>query len=348
MGPRILLVRLGAIGDALRVLPALRRLRVDLPQAEIGWAVENWVHPILTGNPNVDRFHVLDRKALAGGWSAIAETGRFVAELRAVGYDVAVDLQGRFKSGVVSLASGAPRRLGYAHGDGSEGSFVFANERVTLPDTRENRVQRFLHLMQPLGVRPEPVPGDLGVHLEPERIEQAGNWYDSAGAPEVAAYPGSSLHRARYQRWQPERWAELLARLRSQGLRSTVFWGPNEEDYVDQIMARVEGVARAPKTTLPEMMAMLGRYRVFVGSNTAAMHMAWLQGVPVAFFPGPARPRTDAPFGGVPYRALWAGEHFSETASKGSQSACVLEVGVDEAERAVLSLLGEGLRDRGE
>ena len=60
---RILVMRLGAIGDCLRVLPAVARIRRERPDAEIGWAVEHWVLPALKGNPLVDRFHVLNRKA---------------------------------------------------------------------------------------------------------------------------------------------------------------------------------------------------------------------------------------------------------------------------------------------
>jgi len=338
---RVLIVRLGAIGDALRVLPALRRLRVDRPDLEIGWAVEDWVVPLLRGNPNVDRFHVLERRALrAGGGAALREIRRFAVEIRSAGYDVAVDLQGRLKSGVATRLSGAPLRIGYARRDGSEGNFLFTNRHVRLPDTRENRVQRFLHMMEPLGARPEVVPGDFGVAVDAAARQRAVAWYAAEGRPPIAVYPGSSLHRAAYQRWQPERWAELLARLARAGHASVVFWGPNEEDYVEEI-ARGAGAAcrLAPATSLVDMMAMLGFFRLFVGSNTGAMHMSWLQGVPTVFFPGPAEPRTDAPFGGVPFRALWAGQHFRPRAPRSTQGDCVRAVSVDEAELAVLELI---------
>lgn len=343
---RVLIIRLGAIGDALRVLPALRRLRVDLPETEVGWAVESWVVPVLRGNPNVDRFHVLDRAALRrGGRAALSEMRRFVAEVRGGDYDVAVDLQGRLKSGVVSWLSGCPTRIGYARGDGSEGSHLFANRHVRLPDARENRVQRFLHALEPLGVRPEIVPGDFGVVVDAERRAAARSWYEGVGRPPLAVYPGSSRKRAAYQRWPSDRWAELLARLGRAGHASVIFWGPTEESYVGEIAAALPAGAPgvlAPATTLPEMMAMLGCFRVFVGSNTGAMHMSWLQRVPTVFFPGPAQPRTDAPCGGVPYRALWAERCFSERLPRSRQAGCVLEVTVDEAEAAVLELLAAG------
>ena len=76
----VLVVRLGAIGDVLRVLPAVRRLRSFRPDLHIGWAVEDWVYPIVAGNPAVDRFHVLRRSRLsAGPRNALGEIRRYLA-----------------------------------------------------------------------------------------------------------------------------------------------------------------------------------------------------------------------------------------------------------------------------
>src|SRR6185295_6465046 len=89
---RFLVMRLGAIGDCLRVLPAVARLRRERPDAVIGWAVEHWVHPVLSGNPLIDRFHILDRRELKGGLSrALAEVRRFTREVRAHDYEVLLE-----------------------------------------------------------------------------------------------------------------------------------------------------------------------------------------------------------------------------------------------------------------
>ena len=93
-----LVVRLGAVGDALRVCPAVRRLRRERPHARIGWAVENWVYPVLAPSSDVDRFHILDRRALrAGGRAALREMRRFSGEVRGAHYDVALDFHGHLK-----------------------------------------------------------------------------------------------------------------------------------------------------------------------------------------------------------------------------------------------------------
>ena len=338
---RILIIRLGAIGDVLRVLPALRRLRVDRPESEIGWAIEHWTYPVVAGNPNVDRFHVLDRDSMGSGrLRSPIEIARFVRDVRSVGYDVAVDLQGRLKSGVVSLASGASRRIGFSRRDSSEANFLFTNCKVALPDGNENRVLRFLHALEPLGVRAEVVPNDFGVHLDASVRRRAEAWHGELGRPEIAVFPGSTPKHAALKRWPASCWRELLRRIAIAGRRSVVFWGPGERELAEEIASgNGAGCMVAPPTGLVEMMAMLGQFELFVGSNTGAMHMSWLQQVPTVFFAGASLPETDAPYGGVPYRALWAGEHYYAHRRRKDRVGCVADVGIDEAEAAVLEVL---------
>ncbi|MFI4983312.1 MAG: glycosyltransferase family 9 protein, partial [Nevskiales bacterium] len=252
---RILVVRLGAIGDALRVLPAVRRLRIERPDATIGWAVEHWVYPLLAGNPNIDRFHVLDRRALrATPRRAFAEFRRFITEIRSSRYDVVLDFHGRLKSGIVSWLSRAPLRIGYARGDCSEGNHLFNTVHVRLADRHENRVLRFLHLLEPLGITAVFDLAHTGLHVDAAVVHQACAWYARSGSPVLAVYPGTSRHQATYHRWPAERWVDLLQQLGREGISTMIFWGPDDADYARAIAAQVtDGCALAPATTLPEM-----------------------------------------------------------------------------------------------
>jgi len=337
-----LVVRLGALGDALRVCPALRRIRRERPGARIGWAVEDWVHPLLAPSRDVDRFHILRRGELrAGGLRALREWRRFIAELRDARYAVALDFHSRIKSGLVTRLSGARWRLGYPAGQDTELNHWFTNVHVRLDDADESRVLRFLHLLAPLGISTDYDPGDLGLPIEPAALVTAKEWYEREGRPDLAVFPGSSQHQAGYNRWPAEKWVGLLQRLSAEGLRSVLFWGPAEEVFTKEIVRSAgAGCQSGPKTTLPEVMAMVGLFRTFIGSNTAAMHMAWMQGVPTAFFCGPPEPRTHAPLPPVPGRALRADSQVRMGVSKKLQPEVVAAVTIDEAFDAVKSLLG--------
>ncbi len=337
---RFLVVRLGAIGDCLRVVPALRRLRRERPGAHIAWAIENWAHGAVSACSAVDRFHILDRGRLgAGPRGALTELARFKAELAAEGYQVALDFHARLKSGVVTRMSGAPCRIGYGRADATEGNHLFTNIHVRLEDPSESRVLRYLELLGPLGIPTEYGPELAGLDLEAEDLEMAQGWHQKAGRPRLAVYPGTSARRAG-ERWPSNKWIALLAQLARDGVRPVVFWGPSDQHSAAEI-ADGAGVELAPRSTLGEMMAMLGLFDCFVGADTAAMHMSWLQGVPAVFFSGPRLARTDAPLAPVPSRALCASRYLVEGRRYGRQpKETVTEVSVEEALTAVRDLLG--------
>lgn len=340
-GARILVVRLGAIGDCLRVCPALRRLRRSRPEATLGWAVEDRVYPLLAGHPDVDSFHVLRRSALnAGGHRAIAEILRFSRELRSASYDLVLDFHGRFKSGLVSWLSGAPLRVGYAKGDSTELNHWFMNQHVTLIDRWENRVLRFLHLLAPLGLNTAPDPGDMGIHVDASALEVATAVYEEAGRPAVALYPGCSAVRSR-ERWPAEKWVQLIAALEAEGISSMILWGPDEREFTWELAEACGASQRlAPATSLQEMLALTSLFRAYLGADTAAQHMCWLQGVPSAVFTGPKPPRTVAPLPHVRSRVLRVERYYREGESTRRQPLEVTtEVTVAEALEAARYLL---------
>ena len=98
---RILIVKLGSIGDIVHTLPALDAIRTGLPHAEISWVVEQSTSEILRDNPLIDRLIEVDTKALRRGLMS-GETLRAprqqLRRLRASAFDLAIDFQGLLKS----------------------------------------------------------------------------------------------------------------------------------------------------------------------------------------------------------------------------------------------------------
>jgi heptosyltransferase-1 len=338
---RFLVMRLGAIGDCLRVLPAVARLKRERPDAEIGWAVEHWVLPALKGNPLVTRFHALDRRELRGGLRrALAEVRRFTREVRAHDYEVLLDFHGRFKSGLLAWLSGVPVRIGYARGHESEGNFLFTNVHVARPDKWENRVHRFLGLLGPLGLPTDYDPRAHGLHVSDSDRAWAGQAWAAAGKPALAVFPSTSAHRAR-ERWPDEHWLDLLRRLNADGISSMVLWGPAEKDFCADLAADAgPPCVLAPPTTLPQMLALIGLCRAYCGADTAAMHMAWMQGVPVACIAGHKPPRTIEPLPPARARMLFAAQHYVDGLKPSAQDdRVVTAVAVEAVRKAVHDLL---------
>src|SRR5882757_11101618 len=114
---RILIVKLGSIGDIVHTLPALAAVRKAMPRAEISWVVERRSSEILRDNPLLDRLIEVDTKALRRG-PVSGETLRAprqqLRRLRASPFDFALDFQGLLKSASIARLSGARRVFGFS------------------------------------------------------------------------------------------------------------------------------------------------------------------------------------------------------------------------------------------
>lgn len=300
---RLLVVRLGAIGDVLRALPAVGRIRATFPGLRLSWIVEDLSRPLLEGHPDIDELIPFPRRELraaAGRPAAILAIARDLRRrLAAQRFTVTVDLQSSLKSGLVAALSGAPRRVGFAPGHCREMSFLFTNRWVPLSSPWLNRVDRNLEMAAALGAASGPADAVL-----PERPDEARDAVAlvaalaPGGGPVVVFSPAVS-RRQSYKAWPGAHYTRLAALLhRSRGVRPIIVWGPGEEDLARSI-AHAAGPAAvlAPPTGLGLLAALLRRASLFVGADTGPMHLAWVSGCRVVALFGPTDPRLNAPRG---------------------------------------------------
>lgn len=300
---RVLLIRLGAVGDVLRTLPALHLIRRAYPETRLAWIVEDLSRELLAGHPEIDeviRFPVRELRASAASPLRFAALIRALArELRRRSFTVTVDFQGSIKSGLLARLSGAPRRVGFAAGHCREMSFLLSNVRVRPRHRRLNRVEKNLILADALGA-----DGDEVTVVLPETPGEgegaAAVLREAApgGEPIVLLAPGTSIRQS-YKRWPPEAYAKLATMIRDVlGAVPLLVWGPGEEELAGSIVAGSAGRARlAPPTGLRQLAAILRRAALFIGADTGPMHLAWAVGCPLVALFGPTDPRLNAPLG---------------------------------------------------
>ena len=144
--PRILIVRLSAIGDVLHAVPTASALRRAFPDAFLGWIVEGRTGELLKGHPALDEVIVVPR-----GWlKSPMVVWNVRKQLRALRFDTTIDLQGLSKSAIAAWLTGASRRISYGGADARELSPWLNNELVE-PQT-EHVVTRALEMLKPLGI----------------------------------------------------------------------------------------------------------------------------------------------------------------------------------------------------
>jgi len=331
----VLIVKLSSLGDVVHALPVAATLRARLPGARITWAVERREAVVLDGHPAVERVLVVDTRGwrAAGGLRSHAAAGAGIAaalrRVRGGRFDVALDLQGLLKSGMLAGLSRAPLRIGFARGLCREPvSAVFTNRRVTPPPGARHIVDQCLALLAPLGIA-EPVrefrlPADAGAEAA---VDEA---FAAAGLKPhdrlVVLNPGAG--RAD-KRWPVERFRSLAARLATEaGAHVLVVWGPGEESAARAIAGPAGGrVVLAPPTDVHRLIAVLRRASVVVAADTGPLHLAAALGTPCVGLYGPTRAERNGPYG-AGHRALEG------------RDGQVGAIGVEDALRAVAESLG--------
>lgn len=308
-GARILIIRLSALGDVVHALPSLARLREALPEATIGWAVEDRAASLLQGHPQLDRLHVVPR----GAWANLVKKDplavlrglrRQARELRAGRYDVTLDFQSNTRSAALAWLSGAPRRIGQPKPFAKEAARLFATESPPPVGKTVHKIERNLQLLLPLGITgPAPRP----LIPEPEALGAAADAIAAGARPLVVIHPGVSVFGA-LKAWPEERFAALGARLAADGARVLFAWGgAAEERLARSLAAAAPGTEAAPRTAgILGFAALLRRADLVVGVDSGPLHLAAAVGAPVLGLYGPKHPQTYGPFWG-PHEVVRSG-----------------------------------------
>jgi len=286
---RVLIVKLGSIGDVVHTLPALAALRAGLPQAEISWVAERSAAEILKDNPVLDRLIEVDTKALRRGLMS-GETLRAprqqLRRLRASAFDVALDFQGLIKSASIARLSGARRVFGYARAGLREpASSIFLSKRIPIPPHTHVIRKALLLLQGALGVSaPLEISFPIGVTREAEvEAEQAAN--GTCGNYAILN-PGGGWPT---KLWSAEKFGGLSDLLWSEyGMRSLVTYGPGEEELAQTVRRSSRSQQAMPiRVSLKGFYALAKHARVYVGGDTGPTHIAVAAGAPIVGLFGP-------------------------------------------------------------
>jgi heptosyltransferase-1 len=323
--PRILLVRLGSLGDVVHALPAASALRDSFPAAQIDWVIEPKWKRVLEGNPDLNEVITLDRKSTSG----IVQT---VRALRAAHYSSTIDFQGLYKSALLAFSSGAPRRIGFQSSYAREGfASLFYTERRN--PRGGHKVEHNLTLVAAAGAQKSLprfplaiLPADeeeVAIHLAQNNL---GNFY--------VLNPGGGW---RSKCWPAERYGELHHKLATQhGLRAVITYGPGEENLAHELIG---AAGNPPPVALPlslgPLMALLRRADFFVSADTGPLHLASALGTSVVALFGPTDPARNGPYGGS--SVVLRNPRNSETTYRrgASYSPAMLSITVDQVANAV-------------
>lgn len=322
---RVLVVKLSALGDLFHAMPVIHLLKTHYG-CEVDWVTQPEYAELAACHRDVDRVIAFPRKGGLSAWR------RFAKELREQHYDLVLDLQGLFKSGVVLGLSRATRKI--APSSPREGAAWFAREvprsAADSPHALDRLLDTLRHLELPTGPLAWPLDFPPADPLPGRR-------------PRLAVAPKS---RWPAKDWPLERFADALRRLRAASdVDVVVIGGPDDHDAGEtlvQALNRERVWNLCGKTPLIHLGSQLREVDCLLCNDSGPMHFAAAVGTPLVALFGPTDPEKTGPWGGghTVLRPPPGPEGYPEPrVYKDSENQFIHALTVDEVVKAVLGQL---------
>jgi heptosyltransferase-1 len=300
---RLLVVRLGAMGDILHALPAVTALRQAHPSWIIDWVVEPRWRALFMAEDSLGRVlscplvssllfaPTKDWRAAPFSHKTHNEIRHLRRTLRAGEYDAVLDLQGAIRSAAIGRLAGCRRLIGEENPRERPARLLFT-ERVQTHAAHV--IEQGLELACA-------VAGDELTAAQPLLpVEPAAEcWVDELLAstpaqPSVVINPGAGWGA---KRWPIERYATVAQGLIARGLRVLVNTGPGELPLADALSEATDGAATSLHCSLEQLIALTRRAALFIAGDTGPLHLACAPARPVVGIYGPTDPSRNGPYG---------------------------------------------------
>ena len=285
---RIVIVKPSSLGDIVHALPTAAALRRRFPKAHMAWVVKREWAEVLEGNPDLNEILPVDLTTRRGWWEAIHA-------IRAGKFNLAVDLQGLFRSALLGWLSGAPAHIGFA--EAREGSTWLYRYLVQSGNLSLHAVDRYLLIAQSLAAPMEPLsPASFPLPADPDTTARVVALVGNGDGALVAVNPSA---RWATKQWPPESFAVVADELHARGVRVALIGAPGDEPIGEQVLRhmRTAPINLIGQTTLKELIALLRMTRVMVTNDSGPMHLAAAVGTPVVALFGPTDPAKTGPYG---------------------------------------------------
>ncbi|MCE5194414.1 MAG: lipopolysaccharide heptosyltransferase I [Nitrospiraceae bacterium] len=286
---KILIIKPSSLGDIVHSLPFLTSVSKKFPKAEIHWMVAKGLEGILQGNPMISKLWIINKdkwKKINSINNTFSEIISLVKNLRKEKFDIIIDLQGLFRSGILTALTGSKLRLGFK--DAREGSSLFYTHKV-ITELNSHAVEKNLKIAGFLDCPISNVSFDLPFvqnRFDISKIIPKNEKY-------AVIIPGA---RWETKKWPADRFGELASKLR---LKSIIVGGEADIDVAADISKKSmnKGISIAGKTDIGDLIGIIKNSEFIVSNDTGPMHIAVALGVPVFAVFGPTNPIKTGPYG---------------------------------------------------
>ena len=284
------------IGDAVMATPILQDLRTKFPDAKLTALGTGTIAALIAKDPHLDE--VMSYKK-PNGWIHRAEHYELIEALRKGSYDAGVLLTNSFSSAWWFWRGKVQNRVGFAKTSRS----WLLDTAVPLPKNIENAhlVNVYKQLLIPFGIEPSNTPPKL--YLDQEDLTYRDTFFQlnqiEKDAIVVGINPGASYGSAKC--WLPERFREVALKLLENPKVTVLFFGDYAgADLVREICKDMPPriLNLAGKTSLRELMTLIGSCSAFLTNDSGPMHIASALNIPLVALFGSTSDIKTGPFNG--------------------------------------------------
>lgn len=265
---KVLIIQTAFLGDVILATPIIANLKLKFPEAEIDFLVKKGNEELLNNHPDLMQVFTFDKKKKS------KEILRLIQLFRKNKYDLVINLHRFASSGLLTVLSGAKRKIGFQK---NPFSFLYSKAYPHQMDQGLHEVDRNLNLISdlliPMVRRPALYPKDSDLKSVEEFQKQA--YYCLA--------PASVW----FTKQAPEAvWVQLMKQLNESGASIYLIGGPDDKNLLDKIIetSTVKAVNLAGKLSIMQSAALMkGATRAFV-NDSGPLHIASAMNTPVTAF----------------------------------------------------------------
>jgi heptosyltransferase I len=289
--PRVAIIMLSAVGDAVHVLPVANALRRAAPGMKLTWVIQPVPHKLVENHPAIDEFIVFPRRRGLRGITGFAEARR---ELRRHEFDLVIVLQVYFKAGLLTGFTRSPVKLGFDRRRARDLNWLFTTDKIA-PHENQHVQDQYLEFLDHLGVGHE--PPEWGIPFTGEEREEQRRFFDKVEKPVCSVVLGTSKPR---KDWPAERYARLLEIIEGDfGFQTVIVGGPSHGERA--AAAEVLGLTRAKPLNelgddLRRLTYLIDGSDLLVSPDTGPLHISRALETPVVGLFGYTNPKRTGPY----------------------------------------------------
>ncbi len=286
---KILIVKPSSLGDVVHSMPFLYVVKDAFPKAEIHWLIAKGLEGLLEDHPMVKRLWIINKdqwKNLKKIKNTASEFRNLFKKLRDESYDIAIDLQGLLRSGLLTYATRSPLRIGFK--EAREASNLFYTHKIK-GGKEVHAVDRYLKIASAIGCETEDISFPMPLIKESDKLKKLKEYVEDY----AVIVPGA---RWKTKKWPPNRFGELASILDIK----TLIVGSTSDIGISKLIeneSNGKALSIAGDTNIKELISIIRNARYVISNDSGPMHIAAAFGTPVVAIFGPTNPVRTGPYG---------------------------------------------------